>query len=69
MVEIHRSAYRHGVSSEDIHHAIEHAQVTFDMDPEADPPRILVVGPNRAGNLLEVVVLELAGGRHLAIKP
>lgn len=38
-----------------------------DIDPDADPPRVLVIGPDRAGNLLEVVVLTLAGGRLLVI--
>lgn len=39
----------------------------FDMDPDADPAKSLVIGPNRVGNLLEVVVLEFPDGRHLAV--
>jgi hypothetical protein len=30
-----------------------------DLDPDADPPKLLVIGPDRAGNLLEVIVLVL----------
>jgi len=66
-VEIHRSARRHGVDDHDIRHAIEHPVVVADIDPEADPPKVLAVGPDRAGNLLEVVSLTLAGGRLLVI--
>ena len=66
-VEIHRSARRHRVRDADIRHAVEHAIVVVDLDPEADPPRVLAIGPDRAGNLLEVIVLELADDRLLAI--
>jgi len=66
-VEIHHSAYRHGVSSEDIHHAVEHARVAFEMGADAGPRRILLIGPNRAGNFIEVIALQLEGGQHLAI--
>jgi hypothetical protein len=55
------------VSSEDIHHAIKHALVAVDMNPDADPPSILLIGPNRAGNPIEIIILELAEGRYLAI--
>lgn len=66
-VEIHRSARRHGVRDEDILHIAEHPLVVVEVDAHADPPKLLVVGPDRAGNLLEVIVLELADGRLLAI--
>lgn len=66
-MEIHRSARRHGVDDHDIHHAIGHPVVVADIDPDANPPRVLAIGPDRAGNLLEVVLLALAGGRLLVI--
>jgi hypothetical protein len=66
-VEVHRSARRHGVADQDIRHAIEHPVVVADIDPDADPPKMLAIGPNRAGNLLEVVVLTLAGDKLLVI--
>jgi hypothetical protein len=64
-VEIHRSARKHGVADEDILHAIDHALVIEDIGE--DPDRWLVLGPDRAINILEVVVLITAEGTQLAI--
>ena len=66
-MEIHRSASKHGVSEDDVLHAVEHEMVSVDLDPDADPPKVLVVGPDSAGNLLEVLVLVLADDRIIAI--
>jgi hypothetical protein len=66
-VEIHRSARRHRVSDHDLLHAADHALVVVDLDRDVDPPKVLVIGPNSAGNLLEVIVLELSDERLLAI--
>lgn len=60
-MEIHASARKHGVADEDIHHAIDHALAIEDAGE--DPDRWLVIGPDRAGNLLEVVVLSTVGQR------
>jgi hypothetical protein len=38
-----------------------------DLDPDSDPPKQLAIGPYRAGNLLEVIVLVLENDRPLAI--
>jgi uncharacterized DUF497 family protein len=64
-VEIHESARKHGVVDEDIDHAIDHALAIEDAGE--DPDRWLVVGPDRAGNLLEVVVLTTVEDTQLAI--
>lgn len=64
-MEIHPSARKHGVADEDIHHAVDHA-LTIE-DAGEDPDRWLVIGPDRAGNLLEVVVLVTIEGAQLAI--
>jgi hypothetical protein len=64
-VEIHTSARKHGVAGEDILHAIDHALAIEDIGE--DPDRWLVLGPDRAANMLEVVVLITAEGTHLAI--
>jgi hypothetical protein len=53
--EIHSSARRHGVNDLDIRHAVEHSLAFEDIGE--DPDRWLVIGPDRAGNLLELVVL------------
>lgn len=66
-MEIHHPARRHGIDDHDIRHAIEHLVVVADIDPDADPPKLLAIGPGRAGNLLEVVVLTLASDRLLVI--
>jgi hypothetical protein len=41
--------------------------VVVDIDPSDDSPRVLLIGPDQAGNLLEVVVLKSADGRLVAI--
>lgn len=64
-MEIHPSARRHDVEDDDIRHAIEHAVVVDDIGE--DPDRWLVLGPDRAGNFLEVVVLITSEGQELVI--
>ena len=46
-------------------HAIENSLTAEDLGE--DPDRWLVIGPNRAGNLLEVVVLVTADGVEMVI--
>lgn len=58
-MEIHRSAHRHGIGDAAIRHALEHAVAVFDLEPDADPPKALAIGPDHAGNLLEIIWLEL----------
>ena len=54
-----------------IEHAIVHALTTIDLEPDADPPKVLAIGPDPAGNLrksgiwlefdeLEVVIHAMA---------
>ncbi len=64
-VEIHDSARRHGVADHDLLHAIDHALALEDAGE--DPDRWLIVGPDTAGNLLEVVVMVTAEGSQIAI--
>jgi len=64
-VEVHDSARKHGVADEDIQHAIDHALAIEDAGE--DPDRWLVIGPDRAANLLEVVVLVTAQGTQIVI--
>jgi hypothetical protein len=52
-VEIAESARKHGVSDEDIAHAIRHP-----MRVVSGPGRELVIGGDRSGRLLEVVILD-----------
>jgi hypothetical protein len=46
-------------------HAVEHSMVVDDLGE--DPDRWLVIGPDRAANLLEVVVLITSEGEELII--
>jgi hypothetical protein len=64
-VEIHAAARRHGIADDDILHAIEHALAVEDLGD--DPDRWLVIGPNRAANPLELVVLITAEGTEMII--
>lgn len=54
------SAFRHEITAADIHHALRHAAVVDEIGE--DPTRYLVLGPDRAGNLLELVVLDRREG-------
>ncbi|MGI8491882.1 MAG: hypothetical protein ACR2NJ_03845 [Acidimicrobiales bacterium] len=51
-MEIYESARKHGISDDDIRHGVDHALVVADEDGEG---KVLYLGPDRAGNLLEVV--------------
>jgi len=64
-VEVLPSARRHGVADADALHAVEHSMAVEDLGEE--PDRWLVIGPDRAANLLEVVVLVTAGGDEMII--
>lgn len=66
-MEFHRSAFEHGYDSQAILHGIENAITVVDLDPDADPPKILAIGPDFAGNLLEIIWLELGDGIELII--
>ena len=66
-VEFHRSAFKHGLDCNAILHGLEHALIVIELEPAADPPRILAFGADRAGNLLEIVWLELDGGAEMVI--
>lgn len=66
-MEIHRSARKHGVSDSAIRHAISHAIVIVDLDPDEEPPKVLAIGPDHAGNLLEIIWVEFDAGREVII--
>lgn len=64
-VTFHPAAYRHDIDREDAEHAIHQAVTIRHLDPE--PPerpdtRILYIGPNRHGQLLEIVTLPTDTG-------
>ena len=57
--QIHESALKHGISELDIHHVCANSSDIFDLDQESYEIKILIIGPDSAGNLLEVIGLEL----------
>ncbi len=59
-MEIHSSAYRHGLADDDIQHAWDNALAFYDIDTDHEPTKSLCVGPDTAGNLLELLFLQLA---------
>jgi len=67
--ELHRSARKHGIPDEDTVHAARHASVVYPLSDEGEvgPVRQLRLGPDRAGTMLEIVVLLLDDGRCLVI--
>jgi len=66
-VEVHSSARKHGISDDDIAHSVEHALVEYEFGGDDSASRTLVLGPDRAGNMLEVIVLVFDDGREMAI--
>ena len=59
-MEVLRSTLRHDIANEDIHHAVSNAVAVDEVGD--DPLRWLVHGPDRAGNLLELVVMDRPAG-------
>ncbi len=64
-MEVRPAARKHGVADEDIRHVVDNALAVEDAGE--DPDRWLVIGPDNAGNLLEVVVLVTDDDRVLVI--
>jgi hypothetical protein len=59
-VEVLRSALRHGVEVEETEHALRNAVVVEEI--AEDPSRYLVLGPDPAGQLLELIVMDRPHG-------
>jgi hypothetical protein len=53
-VEIYEAAPKHGIGDEDIRHAVAQALVVADQQVTS---KVLYLGPDRAGNLLEIVAV------------
>lgn len=54
MLWIEHSAFRHGVREDEIIHALSHPLKHFELDNEV----IMITGPDLAGNILEIGVIE-----------
>jgi hypothetical protein len=66
-VRVNSSARRHGIEDADIVHAIDAAVAEYELGDDDEPRRFLVLGPDRAGNMLEVILLMFDDGAELAI--
>jgi hypothetical protein len=63
-VEIHASALKHGVSVEDIEHAVRNAMMIEELEDDL----CLDLGPRRSGAVLEVItIMRGDDGDELAI--
>ena len=65
-MEIRDSARKHGIADEDIEHAVRHYIYTAALEAET-VDRFLYIGPDTAGNLLEVAVLEPSDGSQTVV--
>ena len=66
-MQIRESARKHGVADDDIRHAVEHPTAREELDAPGDEQRVLWLGPDRAGNLLEIIVVVFEDGAELAV--
>ncbi len=57
-VEVAASALKHRISEDAIEHAFEHPILSEDVEDGM----VMLVGPDRAGNLLEIGVVEGSAG-------
>jgi hypothetical protein len=67
-LEIHETALKHGISNLDIHHVCANSSNIFELDQESYEIKILIIGPDSAGNLLEVIGLETNNQSLLIIR-
>ena len=58
-LEIHETALKHRISELDIHHVCANSSDIFELDQESYEIKILIIGPDSAGNFLEVIGLEV----------
>ena len=52
-MQITDSARKHGIDDDDISHAVR-----FELRTIAEDDRLLIIGPDRTGRLLEIVILD-----------
>lgn len=55
VLRVHDSALKHGCTREDISHAYDMAQFEGLVNEEDELSKVLIIGPDGAGNLLELI--------------
>jgi hypothetical protein len=66
-VEIRSSARKHGVADADMRHAVDYYGYAGEESSDDGLVKVLYLGPDRAGNMLEVVVIERQDGHEIII--
>jgi hypothetical protein len=66
-VDVHRSARKHGIADADSIHAAQRFLVAYPLGDGEGPRRELRLRPDRAGNLVEIVVLLMDDGTEMVI--
>ena len=61
-VWIEQDARKHGIADEDMRHAITHRLHVSELPTDDETERVLLIGPNRAGNPLEQMALLVEDG-------
>ncbi|MGI8751548.1 MAG: hypothetical protein ACR2MN_04425 [Acidimicrobiales bacterium] len=59
---IEQTARTHGVTDDDMRHALTHRLHVSELPTDDDSERVLILGPDRAGNPLELVALLVDDG-------
>ena len=62
VMRIFGSAYRDGFTDDEIAHAWDNALGFYDIDADHEPPKGLCIGPDPAGNLVELLYLQFTDG-------
>jgi hypothetical protein len=65
VLRVAQSALKHGYSIEEISHAYDLYAFEGIIDDGADPPKVLTVGPDSAGNFVELVGARQPNDDHL----
>ena len=54
-LDIRPSALKHGITSESIAHAVTYVLYADEDFQGTEPPKVLILGPDAAGNMLEMI--------------
>jgi len=65
VLRIKDTALKRKHTREEISHAFDFALAWTVIDDDAEPPKLLFIGPDSAGNLLELIGSDLDGGGTL----
>jgi hypothetical protein len=65
VLRIADTALKHGYSREEVSHAYDMAVYEGVVNPDAEQPKLLTIGPDSAGNLLELIGGPRPNEEHL----